>query len=399
MITRCAFACSLLLLVGSTTALARADDDSPICRALEVGAVSLPEPNPAEVDAYSGTGEAWLTEDLRKRYPPKPDAPETAAVMRFQLQRVQSTLEASTAFKSANGILLRTRLLNELAIIDNALANLDATKPVALQKLKGLYGLARLSPTASAKATCKDTKYTTNSLFFQDASSPEQVVLGARAITLQGEPGLESEVAGPLIAFVSIAEASEFRAALQFVNALMSDSLLKAIERTSLRLTQINRKWSNYLEHGYSQYPWEAWINSCGTLSWDNPPATQWIVVHPELAVIMDGRRIKESSIAPALLLHALGLAFYGETRSWFLGLSATGAVTSNTGWGLGAGGTLHYGHTKLYSRVPHLSLSVIFFANENAKLGPYFGISADLWRLVSDSSEGLFQKLLPSPR
>ena len=376
-------------------ALAARADGGPLCAAVSGETVSVDEADP-RLDVYAGSGDQWLTMDLRERYARPSEPPQSAAGLRFQAQRIAHTLEESGVFQSKRGKALRQRLLDELALLDAALAELAADKPVAVGALKNRYPLARLDGSSRFAESCAGTAYTTNSLYFQDAPAGAQVVLGAFGESRAGVPGLSIPVAGPRLHFVSIAEASEFRAALEALRALTSEPHLRAVARTSLRLTQISRSWSNYLEHGFSQYPWEAWLNSAGTLRWDEAPATQWIVLHPELAVVVDARRFKQASVTPALLVHVLGFALYGETRSWFVGLSATGAVTTSSRWGMGGGGTLHFGHTQLYSRLPHLSLSVLLFATEQGKLGPFIGVSADFWRLVSDSSESLFRSSLP---
>lgn len=368
-------------------------EGGPICSALGREAVEVHDSDPG-TDVYLGSGDKWLTEDLRKRYPSLPPA-HSAAALRFQVQRIRASLQASSVFSSASGKLLQARMLDELTLIGDALATLEPSRPVSLDQLKNLYALARLDQTTSFAEDCSGTHYTTNSLFFQDAAASEQVVLRAAPETTAGVPELQVPVAAQPISFVSIAEASEFRAALAAVRALLDQPLLRAVEHAAARLTQISRSWSNYLEHGFSQYPWEAAINSLGTLSWDTAPGSQWIVLHPELAFVVDARRPKDASGAPALLVHALGFAGYGATRSWFLGVSATGAVTTRTSLGFGAGGTLHFGHSQLYSALPHISLSVLVFPSHAGRVFPFVGLSADLWRLVSDSGESIFKSKL----
>ena len=84
---------------------------------------------------------------------------------------------------------------------DLALAHPQEKAELHLEQLKGLYALARLDQTTSFSEECHGMRYTTNSLFFQDASVSEQIVLRATPETMAGVPELQVPVAAQPVHF------------------------------------------------------------------------------------------------------------------------------------------------------------------------------------------------------
>ena len=324
-------------------------------------------------------------------------APQSTREMLIDLIYLRRTLDESEALaENAQARRLRDRLLRELAQLESALQEQGRQKLdwVAFERAGG--ELARFERSSRASTQCGDKHYNSDTMFFATATATEPVVL-------QAQPTKNSELPGTMVAdgamlfYVSARQALEFRAAVRAVQAIFRNRLTVTLNDAGERLSKVNAGWTNYLAYGYSQYPWESFANSWG-LSWDHAPRTQIVLLHPEPAVLIDVHTT-HSVLSGSLLLHGLGLIRYGgDTRRWFLGASVTGAVTTSSKLGFGAGGTLHMGHTALHARVPHISLSLLAFPALDGKPGPFLGISADLWRLFqSDSNESIFQANLPN--
>jgi hypothetical protein len=167
------------------------------------------------------------------------------------------------------------------------------------------------------------------------------------------------------------------------------------MELAAKRLTEIDRGWSNYLEKGFSQYPWEVVLNSRTVgFNWTSPPRRQWIFLHPEAGALIDARASKRASTETGLLVHGLGhLWYFGASRGTFVGLSGTASVSNDPAFGAGAGGTLHWGNTTVHSRVPHVSLSVLWQDYAVGKAGLAIGVSLDFWRLAqATNGEDMYQ-------
>ncbi len=125
--------------------------------------------------------------------------------------------------------------------------------------------------------------------------------------------------------------------------------------------------WSNYLQDGYSQFPWELAANSLidswhGPNHLSEPPNWQLVLLHPELGVSMRATR-EYSEVKPevVVLVQALGFVNYpSESNNWFWGLSTTG--TFNDSYGFGIGGTLLLGGKSLSSFLPPISVGIQFY-------------------------------------
>lgn len=313
---------------------------------------------------------------------------------RAELVAVMRMLESSPRFSDGNGPLLRGRLLEELG---GLLADVQAR--VALSGTEGSIDLAhddhafdrRFEPVPAVDFGDGGRIFVSDTVFFPARKT--QVIL---ALDRRESEDME-ERAVPFKDYATIEQAVEFRAVCARVVAMLGKALQPGLERAAARLSEIDSGWTNYLEHGFSQYPWESWANGWWTdFSWTRPPRSQWVLLHPELGLILDTRSSRSAEMETALLIHGVGYVHYGgDEREWFVGASATASITDDPSYGWGFGPSVHFGHTRLSSRVPHLSVSLLWQDFEDGDDGPVLAATLDLWRLVDRGSEALYQSRL----
>lgn len=144
--------------------------------------------------------------------------------------------------------------------------------------------------------------------------------------------------------------------------------------------------WGNYLDRGYPQFPWEGVLNGFAVRSaWDSPPTGQFVLLHPEVGVVLDVERLRTSTFEPALLVHGLGyLHYFDDDRGWFLGASASLSLTGEEDVGMGYGITLHGGSTAADSALPHVSVGLLW--REGDDDGFQVAIGIDLLKLLKRS-------------
>ncbi|HEX6812135.1 MAG TPA: hypothetical protein VF384_10970 [Planctomycetota bacterium] len=135
------------------------------------------------------------------------------------------------------------------------------------------------------------------------------------------------------------------------------------VDSAIVRLGQNAAAWQNYLQRGYPQYPWENFANGLLVSSaWDRAPRHQFVLLHPEPGIVFDVDRADSADLDLALLVHALGFLYYGgDDRGWFLGASATGALSEDEGDGFSYGLTLHAGFTNGDNPLPHVSVGLLW--------------------------------------
>lgn len=381
-----AWAQDLCALVLDTTHHLAVDPSSDAYRAFE--------------DAYTGGAEkAWREVPGALRYrAPDQEEPGPALGPGEILERLWSLEEAvrtSPAFadERKNGSFLREILTRQITAVRAEVLPLKAEEELEWRSAKDFVG-TRWHRVQRPPAACAGAEYATDTLYFSEQGPKSPVAL--RIVPFADlDPDVENA-----IYLADPEQAAEFRVVVAEVNALFLPFRLAALNRTVRRLDEIDKAWENYLTKGYSQYPWEALVNSWRRLnrfSWSSPPTRQFVFLHPEAAMVMDARSTEGAALDGSLLLHGLGyIHYFGATRNWFLGASATGAVTTDEDLGLGVGGTLHFGHSAIQSRVPHVSLSVLFHDTRSGSNGPFIGVSVDLWRLFEAAgSEGIYRSVL----
>jgi hypothetical protein len=367
-----------------------------VCDLLTV-AVEGPERNTV---VYKGSDDTWeQSPDAIKYMDALPTDEVAGGLTPTDIDEVLSALAkrvaVSPAFAEgrAHGPLLRHALLEQIASLSSNVPRAAPYAPLEWTSAD-LFVTNQWSSKQVSGERCNGRVYQANLSYF-DREPPHTPV--AFEIFRLDE---DEENADAFFYLADEGQATEVRAVVKVVNALFEDFRLAAYQRTIERLDLFDTAWSNYLTKGYSQYPWESYLNSyrgINPYTWTKPPGHQWVFLHPEPSTIVDVRSTKGASLEAGLLLHGVGwIKYMGDERAWFIGASATGAITTSSELGLGGGGTLHFGHSAIHSRVPHISLSVLFHDTKSGRSGPFIGLSVDLWRLFNETSnEPRFRQIL----
>lgn len=339
---------------------------------------------------YRGTSpeDAWRSTDSYARYGDESTytADVTPDGVARSLHRLRTLIDTGPAFAdgAGNAARIRNGLLREIdAYIQRVQADAATGAVPATNRFEG-------QSFSDGVAVASDTYYF--------AGGPTQVVLEGRRRTGGDDliPLFEVEY------YATIPQATEFRAVIDRIQAMVTEVQTKPLARLRDRLTEIDQGWTHYLEKGFSQYPWESAINSYVTphiftpYTWDSPPRDQLVFLHPELGALLDTRSRSDASAQGTLLVHALGYVHYfGDTRDWFLGGSATLSF-SDTDFGLGIGPTFHCGWTRTHSWVPHVSVGVLWHEFDDGDNNPVLAVSLDFWRLLDkDSGQAIFESAL----
>jgi hypothetical protein len=313
------------------------------------------------------------------------------AGVKQSLLRLRTQIGTSAAFASSASDNSNLLLASLLAEIDAYLGQLAAAKD--FESLP--------APEAEFQETQQSTAdFSTETCYF--AGTDHQVVLGGKRKSAGAPemPGLSNKTP---VYYATLRQAIEFRAVTDRIQVTFRAVKRKPFERVTARLADIDLGWSNYLEKGFSQYPWESVLNSYvtpklfGAFAWDKAPHEQLVFLHPELGIELDTRSAQDASAQVSLMIHALGyIHYFGETRDWFLGASAT-MTFSDQDFGLGIGPTLHMGWANAYSILPHISVGAYWHDFESGGRGPILGFSLDFWRLLNKTSGASFyQAALP---
>jgi hypothetical protein len=343
----------------------------------------------AHYNVFEVAERSWEQSDIAKAYGPKSDygkdvSPQGIAgdVQRLIRQLARSTTLVGPAGAIENGTLLRKSLLAELHLLLDATRSTSNAMDLVSQRFRPVRRL--------------QGKVVSGMIFFE--GSKTQVVL--RQQTMTSGPGGIS-VPGEAIHYATIGQAIDVRTVCALVEHVFAEVRKAPFERVTARLSTIDRAWQNYLERGFSQYPWESAVNSTitpwifGEYSWYDPPTSQLVVLHPEVGTLLDVRGTSGEGADPALLVHGLGyIRYFGDEREWFLGLSGTASFGDDEA-GIGYGPSLHFGHVKLSSKIPHISLSVLWQDYDKGDKGPILAISVDLWRMVSKGPGEAFRSVL----
>lgn len=344
-------------------------------------------------DAFDGSpGANWKTSRQAKAWGELEDLPATPTLadVARATEATRSRVAESVVFADGNGPRLRRSLLLEIDLVLRDMA-LNVPAPLDGEPL-GWDGARRFVSGRFERETAQlsigGESFVTDSLFFSGDTT--QVIL-----RLDSKPPLGAST--PFAYYATLEQAIEFRAAAARMLAIFGVLVQPQLERTASSLGEIDAGWTNYLEHGFSQYPWESWANGWLTdYSWSRPPRSQWVLLHPELGLVFDTRSSRSAEMQTALLVHGVGYLYYGgDEREWFAGLSATASITGDASYGWGFGPTVHFGHTRLASRVPHVSVSLLWQDFETGGDGPIVAATLDLWRLVDRGNELLYQSRL----
>jgi hypothetical protein len=135
------------------------------------------------------------------------------------------------------------------------------------------------------------------------------------------------------------------------VNHLLTDFKRPALRQTVKAIENAKARWEIYMQEGMSQFPWEAAFNgwAVGADNIQYPPTRQWILLHPELAVEVSTRSIKEVTAKESLAIELLGHVWYRwknldqpEAGLQWWGISAAVSLRDDLRPGLGV--VTHYG-------------------------------------------------------
>jgi len=155
--------------------------------------------------------------------------------------------------------------------------------------------------------------------------------------------------------------------------------------KTAARMSEINAAWKNYLQNGYSQYPWELLINSSLYRGpWYEPPDHQLVVFHPEVGFSADVLHgASEADLEGALMVHALGYIRYtGKSNDSYFGGSLSFMYDNEDK--LAAGLAAHLGFAKFGAALPAFTVGVYWkdFDQGLSRGNLELGMSIDLLRL-----------------
>ncbi len=180
----------------------------------------------------------------------------------------------------------------------------------------------------------------------------EGVQLDRFAIDIGGEPEEEATLFlrhSPAVT-LDAATPSTARRSLCW-RALVVNRLLTAYGSPALRtlvqeLQLASARWDNYMDLGYSQFPWELWLNGRRfNATSENPPRSQLILLHPAAGIELVAPSIgalDELHRSSTFTVEPFGYVWYNDARNFYLGLSAAVSLTSEMP--AGVGGVAHLG-------------------------------------------------------
>lgn len=115
-------------------------------------------------------------------------------------------------------------------------------------------------------------------------------------------------------------------------------------ERVVARLDQLSTLWDRFGEKGYSQLPWELYLNGSLKLGRPalEPPLRQLVLLHPAAGVEVTGGEYPNWQQRSTMTVEVLGMLFYKSDRSSYFG--ASGMVVASSGIRLGFGPLVHFG-------------------------------------------------------
>jgi hypothetical protein len=130
----------------------------------------------------------------------------------------------------------------------------------------------------------------------------------------------------------------DLRLRAESVRRVLQDFVEPAQKRAFDRIVRADAQWTNYLKNGYSQYPWESYVN--GKL-WDfsafDPPDQQLILLHPTIGFELSTASLDEITADEVINVELLGyVGYYGDENEHFLGGSIAAALRNDAEPGLG---------------------------------------------------------------
>lgn len=92
---------------------------------------------------------------------------------------------------------------------------------------------------------------------------------------------------------------------------------------TVANLTALAGRWDNFINDGFSQFPWELALNSLlRKATTYEPPSYHWILLHPSLGTEVSGASVKRLLRTDALVVEGIGLLRYNADHTRYFGIS-----------------------------------------------------------------------------
>lgn len=345
--------------------------------------------------AYIAVGDEYAATPLAKAYGPIEEFTTVVTVEAIlqSAEKLEARLAASSAFAVKNGPRFRKSLAAELKAYKGRIASRPREAPDLGNPFQ------RTTRPRPADVPPSDDLLFSEVVYFE--GRPTQIVLR------RFKPGTDSAGARSLktVYYATPDQAVEIRAVFERLDAIAAKLMTNELHSELIRLSSINRGWKNYLEHGFSQYPWESYFNGYvtplvfGESSWYDPPNDQVVFMHPEVGVLADLRTRDGASAEMALLVHGIGyIRYFGDENCWYAGASATVSL-SDSDFGLGIGPTIHFGDSGRHSTIPNFSIGLLWHDFDDGGTNPALAITMDLSRLLDkEGPEGVFRAALTPP-
>ncbi|MCU0627506.1 MAG: hypothetical protein MUF21_13625 [Gemmatimonadaceae bacterium] len=165
---------------------------------------------------------------------------------------------------------------------------------------------------------------------------------------------------------------------------LLLDSLTRpARSAAALALASKRAAWTSYFDEGYSQLPWELWLNSRAARSAArlDPPRRQWIVAHPSAGLVVAGPSLDRIGTNGAVAIELLGHLWYRDPVRFSRYLGVSGTVVFADDVGTSVGPFVHFGQAaKIGWVVPVRPSRAPGIARSGGVL-----LSVDLYRYLTD--------------
>ncbi len=129
---------------------------------------------------------------------------------------------------------------------------------------------------------------------------------------------------------------TEFAGYIRAANDLLNAWNLPLVHAAAKKLARADDAWTSLINSGYSQFPWEVWVNGLwiDKQSWA-PNRNFMILLHPALGLGVDNlsHRHREDPAAVAILsLQALGYLHYFSNHKQYVGAGFVGTL-GNLQW------------------------------------------------------------------
>jgi hypothetical protein len=119
-------------------------------------------------------------------------------------------------------------------------------------------------------------------------------------------------------------QAAYVLAYVHYLHRTLSRAGITCTDKAVAALRETVKRWDAFHKYGYSQYPWEVWINGwCRSAADLEPPRAQAIVLHPAVIIEADASSATDVRIRnPGVMLETLGVVFYTNKRHFYFGAS-----------------------------------------------------------------------------